>query len=125
MPSTGEGFGVAFLEAMASGTPALGLDVAGARDALADGRLGTAVPEADLLSAIDRALAAPRPNPYALAGAARALFGRERFVAAAFAALSRLAEADGNHLNLATYAHGAYRELAVRQCSADCWKAMK
>ena len=29
MPSTGEGFGIAFLEAMASGTPALGLDVAG------------------------------------------------------------------------------------------------
>ena len=42
MPSTGEGFGVAFLEAMASGTPALGLDVAGAKDALADGELGTA-----------------------------------------------------------------------------------
>ena len=27
MPSTGEGFGIAFLEAMASGTPALGLDI--------------------------------------------------------------------------------------------------
>src|SRR5260370_20545882 len=36
MPSTGEGFGVVFLEAMASGTPALGLGVAGATDALAD-----------------------------------------------------------------------------------------
>src|SRR4029077_10725949 len=32
MPSTGEGFGVSFLEAMASGIPALGLDVAGAKD---------------------------------------------------------------------------------------------
>ena len=45
MPSTGEGFGIAFLEAMASGTPALGLDIGGARDALADGELGTGVTE--------------------------------------------------------------------------------
>ena len=45
MPSTGEGFGIAFLEAMASGTPAIGLAVAGARDALADGELGIAVTE--------------------------------------------------------------------------------
>ena len=56
MPSTGEGFGVAFLEAMASGTPALGLDVAGARDALADGQLGTAVAE-------DRSPRCYRPSP--------------------------------------------------------------
>ena len=39
MPSTGEGFGIAFLEAMACGTPALGLAAAGATDALADGEL--------------------------------------------------------------------------------------
>ena len=43
MPSTGEGFGIAFLEAMACGTPALGLAIAGAADALADGELGTVV----------------------------------------------------------------------------------
>ena len=48
MPSTGEGFGVTFLEAMASGTPALGLGVAGARDALADGQLGSVVSESEL-----------------------------------------------------------------------------
>lgn len=34
MPSTGEGFGIAFLEAMACGTPAVGLAVKGDRDAL-------------------------------------------------------------------------------------------
>ena len=64
MPSTGEGFGIAFLEAMACGTPALGLDVAGARDALADGELGTAVSdEDDLPAAIARLLATPKPDP--------------------------------------------------------------
>ena len=40
MPSTGEGFGIAFIEAMACGTPALGLAVCGARDAFGDGELG-------------------------------------------------------------------------------------
>jgi phosphatidylinositol alpha-1,6-mannosyltransferase len=34
MPSTGEGFGIAYLEAMACGTPAVGLAVKGDRDAL-------------------------------------------------------------------------------------------
>ena len=82
MPSTGEGFGIAFLEAMASGTPALGLAVAGARDALADGELGMAVTESELLSALARALERPKPNGHALAAAVRARFGRERFAVA-------------------------------------------
>jgi len=94
MPSTGEGFGVAFLEAMASGTPALGLDVAGARDALADGHLGTAVPEAALLATIARLLVEPQPDPGALAAAARARFGRETFAAGARIALSRVMDRD-------------------------------
>lgn len=34
MPSTGEGFGIAYLEAMACGTPAVGLAIKGDRDAL-------------------------------------------------------------------------------------------
>jgi phosphatidyl-myo-inositol dimannoside synthase len=90
MPSTGEGFGVAFLEAMASGTPALGLGVAGATDALADGRLGTVVAEDELPDAIDRALAGARPEPAALAREVRALFGRERFAQGTRIALDRL-----------------------------------
>ena len=69
MPSTGEGFGVAFLEAMASGTPALGLDVAGARDALADGQLGTAVPETEFAATIARLLDSAKPSSCALAEA--------------------------------------------------------
>jgi phosphatidyl-myo-inositol dimannoside synthase len=97
MPSTGEGFGVAFLEAMASGTPAIGLGVAGARDALADGHLGTLVAEDDLQDGIARLLAAPKPDSRALAAAARARFGRETFAVSARTALNRLIESvDGS-----------------------------
>lgn len=40
MPSTGEGFGIVFLEAAACGLPAIGGDADGSRDALADGAIG-------------------------------------------------------------------------------------
>lgn len=90
MPSTGEGFGIAFLEAMASGTQTLGLNVAGAADALGDGELGTLVSEDDLAAAIDRLLCTPTPHPRALSGAARAKFGREAFAIRVCAALDRL-----------------------------------
>src|SRR5579862_3297585 len=79
MPSTGEGFGVSFLEAMASGTPALGLDVAGARDALADGELGTVVAESELAPTIGRLLTQPKPDPHKLAAQVRARFGQKQF----------------------------------------------
>jgi phosphatidylinositol alpha-1,6-mannosyltransferase len=94
MPSTGEGFGIAFLEAMASGTPVLGLDVAGTRDALADGQLGTVVSEAELPVAIARLLAKPKPDPVAIAAAAHARFSRETFTTGVSAALNRLMEAN-------------------------------
>ena len=90
MPSTGEGFGIAFIEAMASGTPALGLAVAGARDALADGELGTLASEDDLPAAIARLLGDPRPDPPALAAATRARFGRAAFEKSLWQALSRI-----------------------------------
>jgi phosphatidylinositol alpha-1,6-mannosyltransferase len=94
MPSTGEGFGIAFLEAMGSGTPALGGDMGGARDALADGELGTVASEAELPAVLARLLAAPKPDPHALAAAVRARFGRKIFVAGASVALNRLMEAN-------------------------------
>ena len=40
MPSTGEGFGIAFLEAAASGAKVVGCGMDGSRDALREGRLG-------------------------------------------------------------------------------------
>jgi phosphatidyl-myo-inositol dimannoside synthase len=93
MPSTGEGFGIAFLEAMASGTPAIGLAVAGTKDALADGELGVLVPQANLAAALMRALEREKPEPYALAAATRARFGREPFTVCASAVIERLSEA--------------------------------
>ncbi|HTV26227.1 MAG TPA: glycosyltransferase family 4 protein [Xanthobacteraceae bacterium] len=79
MPSTGEGFGIAFIEAMASGTPALGLAVAGANDPLADGELGNVATNDQLAQAISHLLAAPRPDPAALSVRTRARFGGDAF----------------------------------------------
>jgi phosphatidylinositol alpha-1,6-mannosyltransferase len=93
MPSTGEGFGVAFLEAMASGTPALGLNVAGARDALADGQLGTAVPESEFLATIAQLLDSAKPSSCALAEATHFRFGRKPFANSVLRTFNRLMEA--------------------------------
>jgi phosphatidylinositol alpha-1,6-mannosyltransferase len=79
MPSTGEGFGIAFLEAMACGTPALGLAFAGARDALADGMLGVAVTEDELAASMLELLDAPPTGVDALPGDVRRRFGRQVF----------------------------------------------
>jgi phosphatidyl-myo-inositol dimannoside synthase len=65
MPSTCEGFGIVFLEAMASGIPVIGGNRDGSLDPLADGVLGTAVdPEDDkeLASAICTALGTAPAN---------------------------------------------------------------
>jgi phosphatidylinositol alpha-1,6-mannosyltransferase len=59
MPSTGEGFGIAFLEAAASGLPVIGGNRDGSLDALAEGTIGTLVDPDDvpqLVSAICNAL---------------------------------------------------------------------
>lgn len=92
MPSTGEGFGIAFLEAMACGTPTLGLDVAGARDALADGDLGRLVAEEDFATALAGALEQAKPDGQALRSVVRNRFGPEAFCASVRAAMNRLME---------------------------------
>jgi phosphatidylinositol alpha-1,6-mannosyltransferase len=79
MPSSGEGFGISFLEAMACGTPAIGLSAGGARDALGDGVLGKIVDESELSGAMNEALCCPRPDPQVLSAAVLARFSRGVF----------------------------------------------
>ena len=56
MPSTGEGFGIVYLEAMASGTRAMGLNEGGSIDPLQDGLLGMVTTEDKLAQDIISAL---------------------------------------------------------------------
>ncbi|HEY5337446.1 MAG TPA: glycosyltransferase family 4 protein, partial [Rhizomicrobium sp.] len=93
MPSTGEGFGIVFLEAMACGTPTLGLSVAGARDALGDGALGVGVLVDGISTALERMLEAPKPDGQILAAAVRARFGRATFAAGVHGIVERLKDA--------------------------------
>jgi phosphatidyl-myo-inositol dimannoside synthase len=91
MPSTREGFGIAYLEAMACGTPVLGLDAGGVRDALAEGELGALISEDnELPDTIARLLDKPKPDPNALSQAVRARFGREVFQAQVGITLARV-----------------------------------
>jgi phosphatidylinositol alpha-1,6-mannosyltransferase len=92
MPSAGEGFGIAFLEAMASGTPALGLGIAGANDPLCDGDLGVVARKETLARDIATALVQYKPDPYVLSSNLRAHFGREAFISGVRALVDRLRE---------------------------------
>jgi len=61
MPSSGEGFGIVYLEALACGIPVIGSKIDGSRDALRNGRLGILVnptDSAELRAAILQTLAA-------------------------------------------------------------------
>lgn len=101
MPSHGEGFGIAFVEAMCCGTPALGLDLGGAGDALRDGELGRAVAEAGFPQALRTAVLAAPPDRADLAARTRTAFGWPRFAA-------RLAEATAPLLPDPTIQHKAF-----------------
>lgn len=66
MPSAKEGFGIVFLEAAATGLPVIAGNQDGSADPLADGAIGAMVPPGDadaIASAIEQALATPRPDP--------------------------------------------------------------
>jgi asparagine synthase (glutamine-hydrolysing) len=69
MPSSGEGFGFVFLEALACGTPVVASRTDGGREALRDGMLGRLVDPSnaeELAHAICQSIAAPRGIPRGL-----------------------------------------------------------
>ncbi len=79
LPSTGEGFGIVFLEAMACGTPAIGLKVGGAVDALVQGELGPCVPEENFPLALQKLVLSAAPDPYNLHRKVTGRFGKGIF----------------------------------------------
>lgn len=90
MPSEGEGFGIAFLEAMSSGTRSIGLAIGGATDALADGDLGACVAGPRFSDALTDQIDSPPGLPIELAGRVQDRFGRSVFRAQAAAVLDQL-----------------------------------
>lgn len=91
LPSTGEGFGIVFLEATACGTRAIGLAAAGSKDALCDGQLGTLAELDDLAETLARALSAPSTDAETLCSEVQERFGRDRFSKRALAVFDRFA----------------------------------
>lgn len=79
MPSTGEGFGIVYIEAMACGTPAIGLDVGGVRDALEDGKLGVLLSEQDDLADAIKATLSNSTSSLDLSDRVIERFGRSTF----------------------------------------------
>lgn len=77
LPSTGEGFGIVFIEAMACGTPAIGLDIGGASAALAG--CGQAVSEQDFEESLMAMLQCSSQDPEWRSAAVRSQFGRVAF----------------------------------------------
>lgn len=77
MPSTGEGFGIVFLEAMTAGMPALGLDRDGSVDPLQDGNLGYIASEENLCETIRGALNSEVPSD--LSARVLETFGKKQF----------------------------------------------
>lgn len=99
LPSIGEGFGIVYLEAMASGTPAIGLDVGGAPDALGHGisglsLLGTVASVSDFPAALSRAVARAKGHDDSdrtnLSAQVHAAFGQGAFAKRVAAALANL-----------------------------------
>ncbi len=83
MPSSGEGFGIVYLEALACGIPVIGSKADGSREALLNGKLGTLVDPRDrdeLISAIVRVMSGSREKASAgLNGESVEYFSTARF----------------------------------------------
>ena len=113
MPSSGEGFGIAFLEAMACGTPALGLATGGAVDALADGEFGTLASETEFAPMLAELLGNPKRDPQALAAAVRSRFGYAAFSRQVRDILAPVLR-DNAEPTAPAYEAGLYEQLSMR-----------
>jgi len=105
MPSTGEGFGIVFLEAMACGVPVLGGNRDGTVDALADGEFGKLVEPGDAQSIargivqLLRRLGPPQwYDPHALRTNCLRRFGLSAFQARVFNAVEHSIAGRGGHV---------------------------
>lgn len=88
LPSTYEGFGVPYIEAMASGTTAVATPNLGAREVLAEGAYGVLAEDAELGAAIVRLFAEPcLRREYEEKGLLRAQMYRWEHIAAQYEAL--------------------------------------
>jgi glycosyltransferase involved in cell wall biosynthesis len=77
MPSTGEGFGIVFLEAMASGVPTIAGHSDGSRDPLCDGTFGALI-DPNSTRELQAAIRAALDNPSVRSDGAER-FGAEKF----------------------------------------------
>lgn len=89
LPSTGEGFGIAFVEALRCATPVLGLAVAGATDPLSLFPHGVA-DEASVGTVLSALLAEPCSVSVAVRSRLEQAFGRETFTARALGTFDSL-----------------------------------
>lgn len=89
LPSTGEGFGIAFVEALRCGTPVTGLAVAGATDPLTLFPDGAAT-VATLTDVLSRLLSVPMRVDVDVLDRLETCFGRETFAASALALFENL-----------------------------------
>jgi phosphatidylinositol alpha-1,6-mannosyltransferase len=79
MPSSGEGFGIVFLEAMACGKPVVSGNTDGSMDPLHDGMIGTVASDGKLVQAIETALMSSPIDRYALSHLVQQYFGKNAF----------------------------------------------
>jgi len=78
MPSTGEGFGIVYLQALACGVPVVAADAGGSSDPLRDGRYGRLV-KGEVATAIKQIIAGVQKSNVDVAKEVHEIFGRDAF----------------------------------------------